>query len=89
MKNFLKLIRNYFGEISLVVGTGLFFYNIFNFSFSDSTRGGINIPGLPKLGGRELGNVAYYYTEIGLLLISVSAILIVVGILMIRSKRCP
>lgn len=59
----------------LVVGTGLFSYNILNFSFTDR-RGVFG----------ELPSVAYYYTETSLFLISTSVILIVVGILVIRNK---
>ena len=83
----LRLIKNYIGEVMLVVGVGLFTYNVFDFSFSDSTRGLLTPSGLPSLGGRDLGNVAYYYTETNLLLISAGAMLTVVGILVIRNRN--
>ncbi len=85
MSKILKIVKKYFGEILLVIGTGTFWYNIFNFSFSDSSGPRLNLLGLPSLGsGRDLGNVAYYYTDSTLLLITVGAMLIVIGVLIIR-----
>lgn len=77
----LKQIKKYLGEIMVVLGTGTFSYNIFNFSFTDWE--GLR---LPSLGG-ELGNVAYYYTDEALLGIALGAMLIVLGILVIRNRN--
>ena len=67
----------------LVGGTGLFFYSVFNFSYRDTSTG---LPRLPSL-SHELINVAYYYKEDALQLIATGAILIVVGILVIRNRK--
>lgn len=77
MKKILKTIEKFFGEIILMIGTGIFFYNIFNiFTFNRFTR--------PF---RTLKGYAYYYNQDILLLISIGAMLIVAGILIIRNKK--
>jgi hypothetical protein len=86
-------IKKYFGESLTIIGAGLFFYNIFNFSYRGG-YGGERIKGsLPELTPRglsvgrwEFEYVAYYYQPDVLLLISIGAMLIVGGILIIRNK---
>jgi len=87
----LEKIKKYLGGLILILGTGIFSYNIFNFSFKDSTIPAIKMPsGLPSLPGfergRELGNIAYYYTDNTLLFIAIGAMLIVAGILIIKKQ---
>ena len=35
----IKSIKKYLGEIILIIGIGVFFYNIFNFSYTISIKG--------------------------------------------------
>jgi len=93
VKNPLKLIKKYFGELMLIIGSGIFVYNVFNFDSSVETychaqnricKGSI-------FGGVsseiEAVGVSYYYSPNALLWFTISAMLIVIGILIIRSKK--
>jgi hypothetical protein len=84
-------IKKYLGEILTIIGTGLFSYNIFNFSYTGGyggkwEKGTLSLPGLPSAGRYEFNYVAYYYSPDALLLISIGAMLIVSGILIIKNK---
>ena len=79
----IKKIKTYPGESLLVAGTGIFTYNIFDFSYTD--RDGSTM--LPEIGARELGNVAYYYKEETLFLIAIGAMLIVSGLLIMYKTK--
>lgn len=81
----MHIIRQNVGELFTLIGTGTFVYNLFNFSFTDS-EGSSLLPKLPKLGADPLGNVAYFYDQTTLALLSVGAMLIVTGLLIIRKK---
>ncbi|MCK5510375.1 hypothetical protein KAI65_02430 [Candidatus Parcubacteria bacterium] len=74
-----KIIKRIFGEVILVGGIGILFYNIFNFSHEVYYE---------KVGlvRRELEGIAYYYNLDTLLMIAISAMLIVAGILIIKNK---
>jgi len=79
-----KIIKKYFGEISLVIGVGTFFYNIFNFSYRTFGKGGL----LPKLpGSDDFEGIAYFYSSDVLIMIAVGAILMTIGILIIKNKQ--
>ena len=75
-----EIIKKYVGEIMIVIGSGLFSYNIFNFSYR---TGG----GLPVLGTTKFEGVAYYYDTTPLILISVGVMLIVCGFLIVKKKN--
>ena len=77
----MKLIKKYLGEIMLTIGTGLFSYNIFKFDWKRA-------PGkLVLLGEQNLQPIIYYYPNRTLFWITVGAVLIVIGILIIRNKK--
>lgn len=81
IKRIKKFIKKWLGEVIFIIGTGLFIYNIFNFSY-------ITDKGLcrARLGCREIEGVVYYYNNDTLLLVSIGAMLIVAGVLIIRNK---
>jgi len=76
-------IKKYIGEIMIITGSGLFSYNIFNFSYRTFGKGGL----LKMPGTAELEGIAYYYSSNSLILISIGVMLIVGGILIIRNKN--
>jgi hypothetical protein len=76
-------IKKYFGEIMTIIGSGLFSYNIFNFSYRIYSKS--DIPRLPGIG--EFEGIAYYYSSNTLTLISTGIILIVLGIFIIKMKK--
>jgi hypothetical protein len=85
MKNFLKyFFKKYVGEIMIIIGSGLFSYNLFNFSYKTYGKGGLLAL---KYGASELEGIAYYYSSDSLTLISIGVILIISGILIIRHKK--
>ena len=81
-------IKKYIGELLTIIGTGLFTYNVFNFSYED-TRSDMGSDILAKYGiasqGTEMG-IVYYYAPGTLLLVAIGAMLIVSGILIIKAK---
>ncbi len=77
-------IKMYLGEVLIVLGAGIFSYNVFNFSWKDEV--GFDIGFDIDFGSRSLGNVAYYYSGGTLLLIALGAMLIASGILIIKNK---
>ncbi|NQU77065.1 hypothetical protein HQ544_00010 [Candidatus Falkowbacteria bacterium] len=83
-----RFIKNYLAEVMVIIGSGLFVYNIFNFSYKsyNNTKGGL-LPKLSDLGSREIGGIAYYYQHHTLLWITVGTMLIVAGILILRNKK--
>jgi hypothetical protein len=82
-KSMKEKIKRHIGKIMIIVGSGLFFYNIFNFSYQTFDKGGL----LRTPGAKELEGIAYYYSSNSLILISVGVVLIVSGILIIRNKN--
>ncbi len=84
--------KKYIGEIMTIIGTGIFTYNIFNFSYSGG-YGGKYLGDYPRfesivknIGRYEFNYVAYYYDSETLLLIALGAMLIVGGLLIIKNK---
>jgi len=78
IKNFIK---RYSGEAMIIIGTKLFIYNVLDFSYK-ATRG--LCP--PIVSCENLGGVAYYYSSDVLSTISIGAMLVISGILIIRNK---
>ncbi len=76
-----KFIKQYLGAIMIIIGTGLCAYNIFGFSYRTSY--GLR---LPAVGAEKIVGVAYFYYPNTLLSISIGAMLIVSGILIIKNK---
>ena len=78
--------KKYLGEILLIGGVGLFIYNIFNFSYKTANV----LSSYPKLkinsGIEQFQGVAYYYQPNTILIISIGAMLIIIGILIIKNK---
>ena len=75
-----ELVRDRLWKFVAVLGAGIASYNIFNFSYTD------NCPVGPLDFGFSLGNcefeyLAYYYPENTLILISIGAMLLVLGLL--------
>jgi len=84
IKQLIRFITRYLGETMLIIGTGVFSYNIFNFSYKtyDKSKGRLGrIFDTP-----ELEAIAYYYSSNALMWISVGAMLIIAGILIIKRK---
>ena len=81
-KNINRIARNYLGETALIIGTGILSYNIFNFSYKTKTGVCVSL----GLSCEKIQGVAYYYTEEILLLISIGAILMTLGFLILRKK---
>lgn len=86
-----QFIKNYLGEIMTIVGTGIFMYNVFNFSYHTYGKGGESSDLAIDFGfgGKvpELEGIAYYYNSDVLLMIAIGAILITAGILIIKNKK--
>lgn len=88
-----QFIKEYLGELMIVLGVGIFTYNVFNFS-SQGGRGGKWIEGndafsglnLPRPGRYEFEYVSYYYPDDTLWYIAFGAMLIVGGILIMRRR---
>ena len=68
-----QFIKKFVGEILLIGGVGLFSYNILGFSYYTRNRGGDY----------------YYYDSNTLLIIAVGAMLIAVGVLIIKKRQKP
>jgi|AntAceMinimDraft_17_1070374.scaffolds.fasta_scaffold177271_2 hypothetical protein len=77
-----NLIKRYFAEILIVVGSGLFINGIF--SFSSKTEVG-NCP--LHFSCRQVMGAAYYYDFYSLLVVSIGAMLIILGLLILRNKK--
>jgi len=75
-------VKKYIGEIIVIAGSGIFSYNIFNFSYRTFWTSHRN-----DLLSEEFGGIAYYYSSNSLILISIGVMLIVGGILIIRNKN--
>ena len=67
-------IRSYIGEILVILGSGLFTYNVFNWSYI-------------KSGLRMSDVVIYYYDDFTHIGITMGIILIVTGIFVIKNKK--
>ncbi len=76
-------IKKYLGEFFVIIGTGIFAYNLFN--FKNDAIGFRSL--LPSLGPEQPNVVvAYYYDNFSIIMLSISLMLIVTGILIIRKK---
>jgi len=77
-----ELIVLLFSNIILLVGAGLFVYNLFNFSSGHYNGKGVLV------GLDEAYPVAtyYYYSDETLVLLAISAILIIIGILQMKQR---
>jgi len=81
IKQLVRFIKKYLGETILVIGVGLFIRNIFNFSYR--IKDGLCF----DLGCDNITGVAYYYSSDVLMGISIGAMLIVSGILIIKNNK--
>ena len=82
-----QFIKRYSGEIILTGGIGLFIYSIFNFSYETTIGSCLNLDlnlDSYNCDTEPIQGVAYYYQPDTILMISVGAMLIVIGILIIR-----
>ncbi len=87
IENMEEKVKKYLGEVLIVLGAGIFSYNVFNFSWKDEVGDDLPWPDFDfHFGPRSLGNVAYYYSNETLLLIALGAMLIAGGVLIIRNK---
>ena len=89
MKQLKKFTKKYLGEISLIGGIGLFIYGVFNFSYK--IIGPSSMPRLPLRGVsaksfEPFQGIVYYYQSDTILMISIGAMLIIIGILIIKNK---
>jgi len=87
-----KLIKKFIGEFLLILGVGLFIYNVFNFDIGGGTyHEGEN--GIPQYlrdreGYHSFENTSYfYYRKDTLKSLTIGAILITIGILTIRNRK--
>ena len=87
MREIFKIIKENF---ILLLGTGLFTYSLF--SFSSSSYSGLTIP-IGKI-GKEISEIRtwpiatyYYYEPTILILLTVGAIFIVIGLIKLRTKK--
>jgi len=71
----LKLLKKYIGEIFIIGGTGLFIYNIFDFSY-EFRIGSLSLKCVKSC----IKIVCYYYSYSTLSYITIGAMLIVLGI---------
>ncbi|MEA2113219.1 MAG: hypothetical protein U9P63_00995 [Patescibacteria group bacterium] len=81
IKQLIGFIKKYLGEIMLVIGSGLFVHNIFSFSYRAYGKGGLSFDF-----EQELEGIAYFYSSDVLIGISIGAMLIVAGILVIKKQ---
>ncbi len=89
MKQLKIFIKKYLGEISLTGGVGLLVYSVFNFSYQ--IIGPSSMPRLPLRGVsvesfEPFQGIVYYYQPDTILMISIGAMLVVIGILIIKNK---
>lgn len=70
-------IKKYLGETIVIIGSGIFVYNLLSFSHR-----------VPRfyIGFRAI-EVQYYYTPQALLLMAIGVMMIITGILIIRKKK--
>lgn len=93
MKEIIGFIKKYLGELMVIFGTGIFSYNVFNFSYTggfggERIGGGrLRIPTEFYTGRYEFEYVAYYYTNETLLYVALGTMLIIRGVFVIRNKR--
>ena len=79
--------KKYLGEILLIGGVGLFIYNIFNFSYKTTIGSCFDLDlDIFDCDTEPIQGVAYYYQADTILMISVGAMLIIIGILIIKNK---
>ena len=79
-----QLLNRFIGESILVGGIGFFMYGVFHFSFQ--VYGGKD-GFLPDFGPESTNmGAVYYYSDNALIMIAAGAMLVAVGVLMIKSK---
>jgi len=81
MREIFKIIKENF---ILLLGTGLFTHGLF--SFNSGYYRGIKFKTLPLLTPYPISTY-YYYDSIGLILLTVGAIFIVIGLIKLRTKK--
>lgn len=81
MRDILKIIKRHF---ILLLGTGLFTYGLFNFS-----SGYHSSKGMWELFSEKVYPVStyYYYNDTSLILLTIGAIFIVIGLLKLKKER--
>jgi hypothetical protein len=85
MKQFLS---KFIGEIAFTLGTGFFIYGIFNFTYhiyGGQERG--SIPALLHVTESTNMGAAYFYNGSALLKITIGAILITIGVFLIKNRQ--
>ena len=76
-------IKKYLGELLTIIGTGFLVYNFFNFKYNAV---GFRT-GLPSFAPEQPNvAIAYYYDTFTIVMLSISSMLIVAGILIIKNK---
>ncbi|MCX6722165.1 MAG: hypothetical protein NTY04_03165 [Candidatus Staskawiczbacteria bacterium] len=78
-------VKKYPGESLLVLGVGIFVCNIFGFSYDTDIVSG-STSGIPNMGIRTIQGVAYYYPTITAFLISIGAMMIVAGVIIMKAR---
>lgn len=85
MRKIIETIKNYLGELLVVGGVGVFVYNIFDFGYKKNCY---PEHGLGALAGQCRDYVSYYYyTETSLTLITIGAMVFVLGLCALRNRK--
>ena len=74
---YLLSTKKYFGEFMIIIGVYFFIHNIFDFSHYSRGGGLLN----------SVKEVSYYYTQSSIYNIAWSVVVIILGILIIKSKK--
>ena len=76
-------IKNYLGEFLVIIGTGIFAYNFFNFKYN-----AVGLRSFLPSFAPEQPNVVivYHYEGFAIIMLVISLMLIVAGILIVRNK---
>lgn len=80
MREIFKIIK---ANFILLLGTGLFIYNLFDFSSDCYCDSSGLLPSFKCINPATY----YYYSDISLILLTIGAIFIVIGLLKIRKKK--
>lgn len=85
MKKTFKFIQKYLSELMIIIGSGIFTYNVFNFSYKGMV--GKSIADFFGPDVKVIEGVAYYYKDSTLLLITIGAILVITGIIIRKNYK--